>query len=98
MNHICIIDNSLSTKECDSLIDKYSSKLTKSLKKPWNYSYCFLPYEDKILQKLVSKILPKYETENPEINFTSDSWSLKILYLKNLTLETITMSFIVSTV
>ena len=53
MNHICIIDNSLSQKECDSLIDKYSSKLTKSLKKPWNYSYHVLPYEDEILQKLV---------------------------------------------
>ena len=77
MNHICIIDNSLSQKECDSLIDKYSSKLTKSLKKPWNYSYHVLPYEDEILQKLVSKILPKYKTENPEINFTSDPWSLK---------------------
>jgi hypothetical protein len=77
MNNICIIDNSLSEEECDNLINNYSSKLNGSLKSPWNYSYYDMPYEDNILQNLVARILPKYKTENPEINCTSDLWSLK---------------------
>jgi hypothetical protein len=77
MNHICIIDNSLSKKECDSLINKYSSKLTNSLKKPWNYSYYDILDKDKILHKLILKIIPKYKKENPEIEITTDTWSLK---------------------
>ena len=39
MNHICVIDNSLSSEECDSLINEMSQKLVGPMQPPWNYSF-----------------------------------------------------------
>ena len=77
MNYIHIIDNSLSQEECDIIIDNYSKKIEGYLKEPWNYSYCDIPYEDEILQKLAVKIIESYKNKYPEVNYTHEKWSLK---------------------
>ena len=77
MNHICVIDNSLSSEECDSLIKEMSQKLVGPMQPPWNYSFHNITYENKILTKLVDKIIPQYKKENPDVDLTFDSWSLE---------------------
>ena len=77
MNHICVIDNSLSAEECDTLIKEMSQKLVGPMKEPWNYSFHNITYENEILSKLVDKIMPQYKKENPDIDLTFDSWGLE---------------------
>ena len=77
MNYIEVIDNSISQKNCDIIINKYSKKIQGYFEEPHNYSYCEIPYEDKILQKLACKVIDIYKKKYPEVNCTQEKWSLK---------------------
>tara|TARA_R100001079_G_C4385369_1_gene124927 strand:+ start:162 stop:686 length:525 start_codon:yes stop_codon:yes gene_type:complete len=77
MNHVCVIDNSLSSEECDDLINEMSQKLIGPVKAPWNYHHHDITYPNKIILKLVGKIIPQYKKENPDVNLTMDPWSLE---------------------
>ena len=76
MNNVLIINNSLSNKECDSLIKNSIPKLEGSLKKPWNYDYYDINEDNKTINNLSKNILKKYIKKYPEVNITWDKWSV----------------------
>jgi len=75
MNNVDIIDNALSDKECDFLIKECTPQIKDSLKAPWNYSY--LDIESELVNRLSKKLVDGYVKKYPEINLTSDKWSVE---------------------
>ena len=77
MNNICIIDNALSNKDCDFLINNLKNNIQGSYGNPHNYNYCDVAFDDNnILQNLTTNILTKYTKLYPEINLTYNKWQL----------------------
>jgi len=78
MNHICILDNALSNKDCNFLINNLKNKIQGSHGNPHNYNYCDIAYdENNILQNLTKIILTEYTKLYPEINLTYNKWQLQ---------------------
>jgi len=77
MNNICIIDNALSNKDWDFLINNFKNKIQGSHGNPHNYNYCDIAYDgNDILKNLTKLILTKYTKLYPEINLTYNKWQL----------------------
>ena len=78
MNNICIIDNALSIKECDFLIENLKNNIQGSSGNPHNYNYCDISYDgNNVLQNLTKLIIGEYTKLYPEINLTYNKWELQ---------------------
>jgi len=78
MNNICIIDNALSIKECDFLIENLKNNIQGSSGNPHNYNYCDISYDgNDVLQNLTKLIIGEYTKLYPEINLTYNKWELQ---------------------
>tara|TARA_Y100001972_G_scaffold50086_1_gene61581 strand:+ start:19 stop:528 length:510 start_codon:yes stop_codon:yes gene_type:complete len=78
MNNICVIDNALSIKECDFLIENLKNNIQGSSGNPHNYNYCDISYDgNNVLQNLTKLIIGEYTKLYPEINLTYNKWELQ---------------------
>ena len=78
MNNICVIDNALSIKECDFLIENLKNNIQGSSGNPHNYNYCDISYDgNDVLKNLTKLIIGEYTKLYPEINLTYNKWELQ---------------------
>ena len=81
-NYILTIDNFLSKKECDKLIDYYHNNKNKSYVEECSYIFCNMGVDYK-LDKKIKHIAKLYTKAFPESFYTLDKWNLSELKIKH---------------
>lgn len=75
MNNILIIDNFLTSEECDFFIEMIEkNKSVKKETEPLNYLYCDV--EKSYTTEIESKIILQYKNKYPQINLTPSFWKI----------------------
>ena len=82
MNNILIIDDVLTSEECDSLILESKSLMKDELPPPRNYLYYDFPKDHKINSKLGTLLVNAYLNLYPELNLTFEKWQLEHFRIK----------------
>lgn len=83
MNHVLIIDDLLSSEDCDILIESNKINLINETEvSPWNYLSCDISKNNPVLQKPLKEIISLYVKTYPEINLTKDRWDFDNFKLK----------------
>ena len=83
MNHVLIIDDLLSSEDCDKLIESNKINLINETEvSPWNYLSCDISKNNPILQQPLKEIICLYVKTYPEINLTAERWDFDNFKLK----------------
>ena len=83
MNHVLLLKNLLSEKDCQKVIDETKDKLVQtSLHTDWSYEYYNMPANE-FTHSISKTIVEKYVQTFPEINLTADPWTCKEFRFKH---------------
>lgn len=82
MEKVLILDDALTEKDCDELINESKNLMGGTLESPWNYSYFDFPIDHHITSHLGIKLVNQYSQLFPEVNFTFNKWYLENFRIK----------------